>query len=256
MDFQARLLNLVAMQGYHAKEEHLLHGTVLDYRPVNTANPTANRCFEVDLWYRGQQHLGFHKPLNGINIRLARNYGHRQPEELLIHEGAAWRLAYTIGGALEDIVAACVIRDLGPQHNGVGSLCAECPGYPRSGAVLTAPGANEMGFFDSLIAQQDRHTGNTRWEPAAQKIGVWDHGYAFATRNWRHPCNASAFVTTRHNRGQQALTQAETAALHQLKSSGDLHGLDGALQDFRAARLEWRAEEMLSRGEILGLGEW
>jgi hypothetical protein len=60
-----------------------------------------------------------------------------------------------------------------------GSLSLRASGWPRD----TAPTLNPTwclpaAFFDSLIAQQDRHDGNWRWD--GERLTLIDHGYTFA----------------------------------------------------------------------------
>jgi hypothetical protein len=105
-----------------------------------------------------------------------------------------------------------------------------------------------------LIAQQDRHVGNLRWDAPAVQLGLIDHGYAFATPG--HPCNASLFVGHRHGIGHADLTSAEVVALEQLLGSPDLMGLDGILEPGRASALADRASRMLTAGNILVVGDF
>jgi hypothetical protein len=106
-------------------------------------------------------------------------------------------------------------------------------------------------FFDSLIAQQDRHMGNFRWDSATQHLGLFDHGLAFALPG--NEFNASCFVEWRWNTGRQALEQWELDALTALVRSHDLHGLTTMLRPDRATRLEERAHQMARLGSILPL---
>ena len=60
-------------------------------------------------------------------------------------------------------------------------------------------------FFDSLIAQQDRHDGNWRWD--GERLTLIDHGYAFALP--RAILNYSDFVVARHRHGAASLLAEE-----------------------------------------------
>ncbi|HWD70782.1 MAG TPA: hypothetical protein VG293_11360, partial [Solirubrobacteraceae bacterium] len=102
------------------------------------------------------------------------------------------------------------------------------------------------------MAQQDRHTGNYRWDPAAGTLGLIDHGFAFAVPGAR--CNASCFVEWRHNQGETDLIDWELASLDVLIHSNDLHGLVGVLSDEQASALHDRACRMRANGTILDGG--
>jgi hypothetical protein len=111
-----------------------------------------------------------------------------------------------------------------------------------------------VGFFDALIAQQDRHLGNMRWDSGSQRLGLFDHGYAFAVPG--DYFNHSAFVEWRWNAGQQRLDAWEVAALQGLLNSYELHAVAPMLAPHRAQRLEERAQLMLASGAILARGQW
>jgi hypothetical protein len=194
----------------------------------------------------------FHKPFNGIDVNAATLYG-QQPDAVPINECAAWRLASRLGGVVAEIVAPCVMRSI---SGSAGSLSARRLGFPHRPEPFTAAPdqCHAAAFFDCLIAQQDRHVGNYRWEPGARRLGLIDHGFAFAVPGARF--NASCFVHWRHAGHQPALDDWERSALEVLLQSGDLHGLAGVLADDQASALHDRAQRMVSAGAILGAGEW
>jgi hypothetical protein len=110
-------------------------------------------------------------------------------------------------------------------------------------------------FFDSLIGQQDRHRGNYRRDAGNEKLGLIDHGYAFAHLPDQY-FNRSVFVEWRWDAARGDLTEAEREALEGLLASGDLHGLERFLLPEEAEALASRAKRMLERGAILDLGEF
>jgi hypothetical protein len=109
-------------------------------------------------------------------------------------------------------------------------------------------------FFDALIAQQDRHFGNLRWDAASRRLGLFDHGYTFSLPG--HYSNAAAFVDWRWRIGGQTLDDWERDALQRLVGDPTLFGLDSALPPDRAAALRARADRMLSTNVILRPGEY
>lgn len=209
-----------------------------------------NSVFHVALGAGGLE--AFHKPFSGIVVATAWNFGH-DPDDVPLHECAAWRLARSIGGPVEELVAPCVLRTI---NNEPGSLSARRWGLAQLFDPFTAAPdqCRAAAFFDSLIAQQDRHLGNYRWESAEQSLGLIDHGFAFALPGHFH--NASVFVEHRWATGDEALNAWERASLAQLEASPSLHGLEGLLDDARAQRVRQRAQEMLSSDAILAAGAW
>jgi hypothetical protein len=152
------------------------------------------------------------------------------------------------------LVAPCVLREIEGE---VGSLSAAQRGLSREVEVFerVPDDCLAASFFDSLIAQQDRHRGNYRWDAANEKLGLIDHGFAFADRSDQY-FNQSVFVAWRWETGRAALTHSEREALEGLLASGDLHGLARFLLPEEADALASRAERMLERGTILELGEF
>ncbi len=134
-----------------------------------------------------------------------------------------------------------------------GSLSLRAIGWPRD----TAPTLNPTwclpaAFFDSLIAQQDRHDGNWRWD--GNQLTLIDHGYTFALP--RAILNYSDFVVARHGHGAASLLTEEWDALTRLLSDSDLLGMARFLLPDRAQALAERARLMLQRGEVLRPGEF
>lgn len=81
-----------------------------------------------------------------------------------------------------------------------------------------------------------------------------DHGYAFALPG--DILNHSDLVAARHSHGAAALLGEERDALDRLLNGPDLLGMASFLLSDRAHALADRAREMLTRGEILGAGEF
>lgn len=250
MSFQDQAQAVIRRQGSIA-ENPLIMLPITSYQQHQTQNPGAR---PASVWHvvLDNRLEAFHKPFDDVDVALARAYGHHRREPP-IHECAAWRLAHEIGSPIEDLVAPTVMR----QRNGKwGSLCLRQPGVGQTiEPMIHRPDlAKAAGFFDALIAQQDRHLGNMRWDTVIQRIGLFDHGYSFAVPGDRF--NHSAFVEWRWSSGQQLLESWETAALKGLLNSYELHAVAPMLSPQRARRLEERAELMLTSGTILATGQW
>jgi hypothetical protein len=126
-------------------------------------------------------------------------------------------------------------------------------GWPRDPAPTSNPTwCLPAAFFDSLIAQQDRHDGSWRWD--GERLTLIDHGYAFALP--RAILNYSDFVVARHRYGAASLLAGERDALTRMLSDPDLLGMAGFLPPDRAQALADRARLMLRRGEVLRPGEF
>ena len=249
MDVQPRIDALLRRQHTPLVEGSLLIRDVLMYEPHSTAAPGVNSTFFVAL-DGGVE--AFHKPFSGINTNAAVLYG-QHPDSVPLNECAAWRLASCLGGAVAQIVAPCMMRSI---SGSAGSLSARRFGFPHSPEPFTsAPDqCRSAAFFDSLIAQQDRHMANYRWDPAARLLGLIDHGYAFAVPGARF--NASCFVQWRHSQGEQALDDWERSVLDVLLRSSDLLGLTGVLADDQVGAFHDRAQRMIAGDTILNPGEW
>lgn len=249
MDVQDRINLLLERQTAPLIEGILLTQNVVLCQRHTTANPGSNEVFFVVL---DGNHQAFHKPFPGVNVPLAQLYG-QDPDSVPLNECAAWRLASGIGGLVTDVVTPCILRSISGT---AGSLIAHRAGMPLTHEpFLVAPDqCRAAAFFDSLIAQQDRHMKNFRWDPHTTQLGLIDHGFAFAAPGWRF--NSSSFVEWRHQADDPQLSDWELASLEQLRTSGDLHGLAGILTPEQADALDQRATRMLSSGELLPLGDW
>lgn len=249
MDVQPRIDTLLARQQVPQIEGMLLLNEVLIYQPHSTPNAGVNSTFYAYLEGGAE---AFHKPFGGVLVNTASLFG-QHPDAVPINECAAWRLASALGGYVAALVGPCVMRSISGHP---GSLSAKRSGNPREPEpFVNAPHqCRTAAFFDALIAQQDRHPGNYRWDPAAGLLGLIDHGFAFATPG--ELCNASCFVDWRHRQDDLSLDPWELAALDGLLASPDLHGLLGVLADDQAQALIDRAVRMRQAEKLLAVGEW
>jgi hypothetical protein len=136
----------------------------------------------------------FHKPFSGVHVANAIAYG-QTDETPPLHEAASWRLAVALGSPWDEIVVPCVLREYAGED---GSVSLRATGWPRDMApTLNPTWCLPAAFFDSLIAQQDRHDGNWRWD--GTRLTLIDHGYTFALP--RAILNYSDFVAARHGHG-------------------------------------------------------
>ena len=171
--------------------------------PAPTTSPGVNATKQLEL---AGGAIVFHKPFSGVHVANAIAYG-QTDETPPLHEAVSWRLAVALGPPWDEIVVPCVLRDYAGEG---GSLSLRAIGWPRD----TAPTLNPTwclpaAFFDSLIAQQDRHDGNWRWD--GERLTLIDHGYTFALP--RAILNYSDFVAARHRRGAARLLTDKRDAL-------------------------------------------
>jgi hypothetical protein len=236
-------------QGHTPAERAGLSGQVVSHHPEGGGTNVTHKCHLPDgtVWY--------HKPFSGLREKLARSFG--QSDALQpIHEAAAWRLAEQLGGPWSGLVPVCVLKEVHyPQSAGVvkdelGSFAAKAPGTD-GGDYLASPTWEQAAFFDALIGQQDRHSGNYKMD--GSRLSLIDHGYAFPLPGDR--CNAAYLQEDRFHIGP-ALTAEEKSALSRLLASPDLMGMRRCLEPDRAAALEGRARRMLASGMVLAPGDY
>lgn len=244
-----------------AVEDSLLREDIVDYRPAPSSTPHENSTNIADL---GSGARGFHKPLAGVKTKLAEQYGH-DPLSVGLNECAAWRLARFLGPPFTALVPTTVLRfyaaDPATQlaHpeiiDGWGSLSEEQPGKSLDPTPLDIPEINDpAAFFDALIAQQDRHIAQYHWDAQAHRLGLIDHGFAFARPG--DVINKSIFLDRRHAQGRGVLTQPEQRALSEIARSPHLAGLRQILQERQADALARRIERMRDSGSLIHPGEW
>jgi hypothetical protein len=241
----AQIAAVRASQGARAIEQQML-GEAFAGPPAPTTSPGVNATKQLEL-ASGQ--IVFHKPFSGVHVANAIAFG-QTDETPPLHEAAAWRLAVALGPPWDEIVVPCVLREYAGED---GSLSLRAIGWPRDMApTLNPTWCFPAAFFDSLIAQQDRHDGNWRWD--GKRLTLIDHGYSFAMPGAL--LNYSDFVAARHRHGAVALLMEEHKALARLLSDSDLFGVASFLLPDRAQALANRARLMLQRGEILRPGEF
>lgn len=214
--------------------------------PAPTTSPGVNATKQLRL---SNGWVVFHKPFDGVRVDVAVAYG-QTDETPPLHEAVAWRLAAVLGSPWSELVTPCVLR----EHEGQdGSLSRQVPGWPGDPAPTENPNwCLPAAFWDSLIAQQDRHSGNWRWD--GQRLSLIDHGYAFAVPG--DILNHTKLVNARHDGGAAPLLPGERRALDRLLAGVDMLGIADLLTDERARALRERAERMRARDEILRPGEF
>jgi hypothetical protein len=214
--------------------------------PAPTSSPGVNATKRLVL---ASGWVVFHKPFAGVHVANALAYG-QTDETPPLHDAVGWRLAAALGVPWQDLVAPCVLRDYGGED---GALSLQAPGWPGDLAPAQNPTwCLPAAFFDSLIAQQDRHAGNWRWDGI--RLTLIDHGYAFAFPG--QILNHTDLVVARHGHGAAGLLSDERDALNRLLGDSDLLGMASFLVPDRAQALAERARRMLGRGEILAAGEF
>jgi hypothetical protein len=234
-----------ASQGVRAIEQQML-GEAFAGPPAPTTSPGVNATKQLEL---AGGAIVFHKPFSGVHVANAIAYG-QTDETPPLHEAASWRLAVALGPPWDEIVVPCVLREYAGED---GSLSPQAVGWPRDMApTLNPTWCVPAAFFDSLIAQQDRHDGNWRWD--GNRLTLIDHGYTFALP--RAILNYSDFVMARHRHAAASLLTEERDTITRLLSDSDLLGMERFLLPDRAQALADRARLMLQRGEILRPGEF
>jgi hypothetical protein len=249
MALQEQINALAALQGGTPVEDDLLTSPVCDYDEVGGG------CSET---YRVELESGtvaFHKPFSGVDVALACDFGHEDPDQVPVQEAAAWRLASALGAPVSEVVCVCVLRTIEDEP---GSLSLLVPGEPWYGHDGDSDGLSEISdqataaaFFDSLVAQQDRHNGN--FLVYRDRLGLIDHGFTFALPG--HLLNYSNLLQWRLTESDPTLTAWERRALRRLLYT-DLAGLRPVLAADRADALAARAERMLTNSRLLRIGEF
>jgi hypothetical protein len=245
IDVDLALENLRQLQGRLPEEAQILGAKVIG-PPLPTSSPGVNTTQQLPLDIGPD---GFHKPIAGGNTATAAGFGHASIEATAVNELAAWRLATELGPPFNQLLRPCVLYD----YHGEGPMTTRAPGWPRQlGPLSEERLCRPAALFDSLIAHQDRHGGNWRWDGSA--LTLLDQGYAFA-RPGDH-LNAAEFVAARHGQGWAQLEQTEVDLLQRLLDSPSLLGMALLLPEDQCVAFVNRAELMLQRGEILTQGEW
>ncbi|HEV2944281.1 MAG TPA: hypothetical protein VGX26_04115 [Solirubrobacteraceae bacterium] len=240
MQIDSQVAAVKTAQGALLIEQRLL-GEAFVGSPAPTSSPGVNATMQLAL---ASGEVVFHKPFSGVHVANAIAYG-QTDETPPLHEAVAWRLAVALGDPWQGIVAPCVLREYAGAD---GSLSLQASGWPRDPAPTTNPmWCLPAAFFDALIAQQDRHDGNWRWD--GERLTLIDHGYTFALPG--DIPNHYDFVEARRAGGATGLLAEERDALDRLVAGTDLLGMARFLLPERARALADRAQRMLARGEIL-----
>jgi hypothetical protein len=241
-------------------EDLLLRDDIGNYRPAPSSTPHENSTNIADLRSGDRS---FHKPLRGVKGTLAKRYGHDRLT-VALNECAAWRLARSLGPPYDELVPTTVLRfhevDAATRllyleiDDGWGSLSSEQQGNSLDPSPLQDPAVNDpAAFFDALIAQQDRHLAQYHWDPAIKRLGLIDHGFAFARPE--DILNASVFLEQRRAEGRAVLEAPELAALEAIEEA-DLVGLRDILDPDQGDALASRIARMRSSGELIEPGDW
>lgn len=196
--------------------------------------------------------VGYFKPFSGVQTSTARGYGQSQALQPL-HETAAWQLAREMGDPWSRMVPRCVLR---PVEDRIGSVIAEARGEPPYSGVHDADYDDVMAgaFYDSLIGQQDRHSGNYFVHYDDETVQLLDHGFSFALPGDR--VNMSEFVKRRWDIGASALNGSEHRILSRLVVSPDLLGIADVIGASRAAAMRDRIARMRSTNQLLPYGSF
>jgi hypothetical protein len=265
----------------HPDERFVLDAPTPAYAPHRsvTADPNVNDVLSGLADHDGRRWPVFFKPISGVKPAAAHAYGHDSPVDVGIHEVAAWWLARELGPPWSEMVAPAVwldppgaidIRASGPVILGMGGS-----------ALLPQPGVGfdqliaDAAFFDALIGAQDRHDQNLRAE-ASPRLGLIDHGYAFARSGDLHNSYVTAgfFLRMRFDERRfvlphgpvldysgvgplsTTLNAREEATIARLAADRDLLGVAQLLSDDRAQALRDRVARMADSGEVLRAGDF
>ncbi|MDE3102668.1 MAG: hypothetical protein KGJ98_10585 [Chloroflexota bacterium] len=245
-----RIQNLSTLQGGTPIEDAMINGAKLAYAPHGTANRGVNSTYAARI--DGVPVVCFHKQFAGVDVAIANTYS-QSPDSAPVNECAAWLLAKALGPPYIDLVPPCVYRVIDGQP---GSLALGIIGHAHEQTPLARGHAQgeAAAFFDALIAQQDRHGANYRWDPGSGRLHLIDHGYAFAVP--RAFLNQSHLLQARWGNKAEALTAAEIDALQRTLAAPDLFGLASVLEAPRADALVDRVKRMLARSALMRPGEF
>jgi len=245
MQIDAQMMAVRASQGADPIEKQMLGETFVG-PPAPTSSPGVNATKRLAL---AGGAVVFHKPFIGVHVANALAYG-QTDETPPLHDAVGWRLAVVLGEPWRSLISPCVLRAYAGED---GALSLQAPGWPGDLApTLNPTWCLPAAFFDSLIAQQDRHSGNWRWDGA--RLTLIDHGYAFARPG--DILNHTDLLAARHRHGAAALLPDERGALTRLLADAGLRGIASLLLPERGQALKERAERMLSKGEVLLPGEF
>ncbi len=245
MNIDPHIAAVRAEQGAPRIERKLL-GEAFVGPPAPASSPGVNATKRLVL---ASGLVVFHKPFSGVHVANALAYG-QTDETPPLHDAVGWRLAAALGSPWQELVAPCVLRDYAGED---GALSLQASGWPGDLAPTQNPTwCLPAAFFDALIAQQDRHPGNWRWD--GSRLTLIDHGYAFALPG--HILNHSDLLLARHRHGAARLMTVERDALRRLLADRDLLGMASFIERNRARAVAERAKRMLADDQVLAPGDF
>ena len=218
MNLTDRIANLQAATARGiAIEQELLREDIIAAAPAITSSPGSSAPLLVVL-ETGRS--AFFKRFCDQDPNLCSQYGHH-PFDVPVNEVAAWRLAYAMGNPWRRLLPTAVLRTI---DNAGGALINEKPGKVDNNVFEAESQVAAAAFWDALIGNQDRNARNFRYDAAHQRLGLIDHGFAFARPG--DPINQSSFFLAhrRTRAGEGTLRQNERDALEELLDE-DLHEL-------------------------------
>jgi hypothetical protein len=238
MTLDERIESLVAATGATGIEQELSHEGIIAMAPVLTSSVGSSAPPLVVL---DTGRSAFFKRFCDQDKNICAQY-RQEPFDVPLNEVAAWRLAYALGNPWRQLIPTAVMRKI---NNLGGALINDKHGRIDT-AVFNDAGRQVMaaGFWDALVGNQDRNSRNYRYDSRSTRLGLIDHGFAFARPG--DPINHSSFFfAARRQRHGAALSAAEQEVLEAFLATDDLHGLRNYLPADRAQALQRRAEEML-----------
>jgi hypothetical protein len=243
MSQQERVNALLALLGGHSDEEFLTHAALT---LTTTEIGSTNKVYAVEDDHGAK--VAVFKPRDGLSLNTAKVYDQTR-NSALIAEAVAWQVAKALGPPFCDVVAPCVLRQLGGR---VGALTIWRAGAAPDALAYTdgRDQALTAGLFDAIIGQQDRNDSNYLWDPSRDELALIDHGYSFARHNDRQ--GNSVFCLWRHHQGAAGLTPEEVDALRAFAAaSGQLGRIEACLEPARAQALCLRVEDMRDTQRLL-----
>jgi hypothetical protein len=237
----------------------LLRIDVVDYRRAPSSAPGINSTNKTTF---ADGSTGYHKPFLGADPGLAASYAQEAVSQS-INECAAWRLARHLGHPYDAIIPVTVFRwieadaaarTLEPGiKEGWGALS-----HTRNGRHYAAdPWADadlvdRAAFLDSLMANQDRHPGQYRWDASARQLSLLDHGFAFPAQTGTF--NQSAFLDRRHQEGRAGLSPEELELTRMVRNDAQMAGLRLLLSPEQIDVTEQRLDRMIARAQVIPTG--
>lgn len=240
-------------------EQRLLTAPVIRDALVRnqTANPGSSSVTQLILSDAAGALEAYHKSLSGIDQVQAGRYGH-DPFSVVLNESAAWFIAKIMGPGHRVLVPDVVIRSVWPTsagaHSGFGVVSVGVVGAANHRQPLQdAAFCDRAAFFDAVIAQQDRHMANFRWDATSGRLSLLDNGYAFAAPTPKYLRWASVFVEARHAAGRIQLTADEISILQRLQSEPPVRSwLTNLLNADQVAAFFDRVDRMLGNQQLVG----